>query len=128
MYNGKTNLLLSIGDVSKLLNIPSHTLRYWEMEFADFLHPVRTKGQQRRYNDEDIKTIEKIAGMLRVERYSIAGAKRALYEELKKDNQIEKTEKIVVPEVLANEIANLIKEKLMVKEETHEVNHGIMTI
>ncbi len=106
----REEILLSIGDVAKLLNIPTHTLRFWENEFAQFLHPVRTVGKQRRYTDEDIKTIEKIAHMLRIDKYSIAGAKRALYEQFHPEI---KPKSILIPEDIANEIANFIKDKLI---------------
>lgn len=69
---------LSIGDVSKITGLPAHTIRYWEKEFKDFLSPERTPGAQRRYNEQDIHIIEEIRHLLKVEGFSIAGARRQL--------------------------------------------------
>jgi DNA-binding transcriptional MerR regulator len=69
---------LSIGDVSRITGLPAHTIRYWEKEFAEFLAPNRTPGMQRRYGERDIEIIEEIRHLLKVEGFSIAGAKRQL--------------------------------------------------
>lgn len=45
----------SIGKVSKLLNIPVTTLRFFEENFPHLIKPIRTKGKHRRYSEEDIK-------------------------------------------------------------------------
>jgi DNA-binding transcriptional MerR regulator len=78
---------LSIGDVSKITNLPAHTIRYWEKEFAEFLAPDRTPGLQRRYNERDIEIIEEIRHLLKVEGFSIAGAKRQLTCRYKREAQ-----------------------------------------
>ncbi len=76
---------LSIGDVSKITGLPAHTIRYWEKEFTDFLTPNRTPGQQRRYDERDIEIIEEIRHLLKVEGFSIAGAKRQLHQKSKRE-------------------------------------------
>lgn len=75
---------LSIGDVAKITGLPAHTIRYWEKEFIDFLTPNRTPGQQRRYDERDIESIEEIRHLLKVEGFSIAGAKRQLHQKAKR--------------------------------------------
>lgn len=76
-----TQETFSIGDASRTLDIPSYTLRYWEKEFSFFFDTQRTKGNQRRYNDDDVNKFEKIHRMLKVDGYSIAGARRALQKD-----------------------------------------------
>lgn len=73
--------LLAIGNVSKLLEIPAYTLRYWEKEFNGFLNPNRSEGKQRKYENGDINLLIKIKKLLKEERYSIAGARQKLQEE-----------------------------------------------
>lgn len=70
--------LISIGDVARFLKIPAHTLRYWEKEFDFYLNPPRTEGRQRRYDEDSIERLTRIMHLLKVQGYSIAGAKRAL--------------------------------------------------
>lgn len=71
---------VSISIASYLTGVETHTLRYWEREFAEFLNPVRTKGGQRRYRSEDITVLKEIKRLLKDEMYTIAGAKRKLRE------------------------------------------------
>jgi len=75
------DILVGIGDVAKFLDIPAHTLRFWEKEFYFFLTPSRTTGRQRRYDDADIQRLGRIKHLLKVDGYSIAGAKRILQKE-----------------------------------------------
>jgi len=54
--------------------------RDWEQEFPDFLHPLRTRGGQRRYDENDLRTIYRLKELIHKQRYSLAGARRALSE------------------------------------------------
>lgn len=69
---------VGISVASRITGVEIHTLRYWEREFEDFLHPIRTDGGQRRYRPEDIQTVFVIKRLLRDEMFSIAGARRHL--------------------------------------------------
>jgi DNA-binding transcriptional MerR regulator len=71
---------VSISTASALVKVETHTIRYWEREFAEFLNPVRTAGGQRRYRPEDIEVLKEIKRLLKEELYTIAGAKRKLAE------------------------------------------------
>lgn len=67
----------SIREVSKIVGVKPHVLRYWEQEFRE-LHPKRTDGGRRVYTPEDIETILFIKELLYKDKYSIEGAKRRL--------------------------------------------------
>lgn len=54
------NQLFTILEVSKKLNIPKHTLRFWEKELNGLLVPLRTNGGQRRYSAENLGVLEEI--------------------------------------------------------------------
>lgn len=69
---------LTIGEVADLTGVPIHTLRYWEGEFEEFLHPKRTGGRQRRYDEDSVRKILEIKTLLKGEKYSIAGARQVL--------------------------------------------------
>ena len=56
----------SISEVSKLCNIKTHTLRFWEKEF-DGLMPVTRKGSRRYYQEHDMKLIKQIHHLLNEE-------------------------------------------------------------
>lgn len=80
----KDDPLISIRDAAKIIGVPTHTIRYWEKEFSEFLVPPRTLGKQRRYGDTQIDRLRTIHRMLKEDGYSIAGARRALI----KQNQV----------------------------------------
>ena len=52
--------LFTILKVSEKLNIPTHTLRFWEKELHGLLVPLRTTGGQRRYTTENLLLLEEI--------------------------------------------------------------------
>lgn len=59
-YMEKKNQLFSISKVSEKLDIPKHTLRFWEKELNGLLVPLRTNGGQRRYPMENLLLLEEI--------------------------------------------------------------------
>ncbi|MCB9358046.1 MAG: MerR family transcriptional regulator [Calditrichaeota bacterium] len=70
--------LYSIGQVHAITGIPKPTIRYWEKEFEEFLEPQRTTGNQRRYDEKSIADLEKINYLVKVQGYTLEGAKRKL--------------------------------------------------
>ncbi len=74
----KDDHLVSIRDAARIIGVPPHTIRYWEKEFSEFLHPPRTLGKQRRYGDLHLERLKVIFQLLKEQGYSIAGARRAL--------------------------------------------------
>ena len=67
-----------IQKVSKKLEVPRSTIRYWEAEFPEFLNPKRTPGGQRRYSEEDIYNLRRIKKLLYQKNRSIDEAKDIL--------------------------------------------------
>lgn len=78
----------TIGEVSNLLEVKQHVLRYWEKEFKQ-VQPRKKFGRNRRYTQEDIETLKKIKYMLYTQRFTIEGCKKKLQELAKTKNQIE---------------------------------------
>jgi DNA-binding transcriptional MerR regulator len=70
-------LYYSIGEVSQICDIEAHVLRYWETIF-DNLKPSKNRAGKRMYTEADIKTIMELKVLIKDEKYSTAGAKRAL--------------------------------------------------
>jgi DNA-binding transcriptional MerR regulator len=57
--------LFTIQQISRKLDIPKSTLRYWEKEFDGVIAPMRTNGGQRRYSLKHMAILEKIIKMKR---------------------------------------------------------------
>ena len=70
--------LFSIGQVHAITGIPKPTIRYWEKEFEEYLEPLRTTGNQRRYDEKSIADLEKINYLVKVQGYTLDGARRKL--------------------------------------------------
>ena len=67
-------LYYSIGEVSKMVNLKSYVLRYWETEFKQ-LNPPKNRAGNRTYRQKDIDLIIKIKDLLYNKKYTIDGAR-----------------------------------------------------
>ena len=78
---GKGKKYYRIGEVSELIGVEPHVLRYWEGEFRQ----IRTHrvAKQRLYRIEDIDFIRRIKTLLYDQGFTIAGAKRQIAGEHK---------------------------------------------
>ena|SRR5687768_14197702 len=70
----------SISEVSELLDVRPHVLRYWETQFS-MLRPRKNRAGNRMYRPEEIKLLYVIKDLLYGRRYTIEGAKRSLLAE-----------------------------------------------
>lgn len=73
-------LYYSIGEVSDLLDLEPHVLRYWESEF-EALHPRKNRAGRRVYTEDDIAVVRRIQHLLKEEKYTIAGAQQVFARE-----------------------------------------------
>jgi UDP-N-acetylglucosamine 4,6-dehydratase/5-epimerase len=67
-----------IREVSKELDVPESTIRYWESEFSDIVRPRRTQGGQRRYSQSDLDRLTQIKKLLHLKNRTISQARRIL--------------------------------------------------
>lgn len=72
-------LYYSIGEVSDLLRVKPHVLRYWETQFP-VLNPKKNRAGNRTYRVRDIKLLIGIQSLLYERKYTIAGARAKLKE------------------------------------------------
>ena len=72
----------TISEVSKLIDVPSHVLRFWETKFTQ-VKPIKRSGGRRYYRSEDIEVLSSIRELLYNEGYTIKGAKKVLKSHLK---------------------------------------------
>lgn len=68
-----------IGEVSRLVGVDTHVLRYWEAEFSG-IRPFRGKSKQRLYRRQDVDNLLQVKRLLHDEGYTIAGARKVLAE------------------------------------------------
>lgn len=70
-------LYFKIGEVSRIAEVPTSVLRFWETEFKR-IRPKRTPSGQRLYRRQEIEQILMIKDLLYQKKYTIKGAKRYL--------------------------------------------------
>jgi len=70
-------LFYRIGNVSEIVGVKPHVLRYWESEFSQ-IRPIKNKRAQRLYRKKDVELLIYIKELLYTELYTIAGAKKRL--------------------------------------------------
>jgi DNA-binding transcriptional MerR regulator len=82
--------LISISELSEKLGLVSkknkkplnHTLRFWETKFKQ-LKPLILPGKRRYYTIKDVETAKMIYFLLKVQGFTINGAKKAMNENIK---------------------------------------------
>ena len=78
----ESNLYRSISEVSDLVAVRPHVLRYWETQFS-MLRPKKNRAGNRMYRPDEIKLLLRIKELLYERRFTIAGARRRLLDERK---------------------------------------------
>jgi len=67
----------TISEVSELLDVPSHVLRFWESKFSQ-VKPMKRGGGRRYYRQGDIDALQHIRALLYDQGYTIKGAQNVL--------------------------------------------------
>jgi len=75
-------LFFKIGEVCELIRVQPHVLRYWETEFP-MLAPQKNRAGQRVYRRKDVEVVMRIRDLLYEEKFTIAGAKKRLLDEMR---------------------------------------------
>ena len=81
----------SISEVSELLEVKAHVLRYWETQFP-YLRPRKNRGGMRMYQARDLDLLRSIKEMLYERGYTIAGAKQRLIDDRRKAAETERSQ------------------------------------
>ena len=69
---------LSINDVSTRMDVPAHTLRYWEKQFPTMIKPTTGAGGRRYYRPETVTALEVVKELLYNRGMTIAGVKKLM--------------------------------------------------
>ena len=76
--NDKANdAFKTISEVSALLDVPQHVLRFWESKFFN-LRPLKRRGGRRYYRPNDVAVLRRIRQLLYVDGFTIQGAQKLL--------------------------------------------------
>ena len=67
----------TISEVSEMLDVPAHVLRFWESKFSA-LSPLKRNGGRRYYRPDDVELLVKIRDLLYRDGYTIKGVQKLL--------------------------------------------------
>ncbi len=76
--NDRNDVLYSISQVNAITGVGTPTIRKWEAAFRDYLNVVRTRGGQRRFDQEAVEKIELLKRLIYEEGLSLEGARKRL--------------------------------------------------
>jgi DNA-binding transcriptional MerR regulator len=75
-----------IGDVSRLLQVKTHVIRYWEHEIP-LIQPRKDSQGKRLYSDHDLQIFLRLKYLLHDRHYTVEGARDELFRELSGEQQ-----------------------------------------
>jgi len=102
-----TKLYYSIGELSEMLDVNASLLRFWEKEFKLKVSKRNKKGN-RLYSVKEIEEINKIYALVKVQLFTLDGAKKAMKS---KDKSLVFDSKLSVANKLENVKTKLLKLK-----------------
>ena len=97
--------LKTIGEVSQIINVPVHVIRFWEKKFNS-IKPIKKMGGNRYFDKNQISNLKIIKKLLHEDKYSIEGAKKVLTNKI----FIDKEKQILEEEIrsIINKLNNLL--------------------
>ena len=114
MSDQKRKRYYTISEVSTMLGIKSHILRYWEGEFPT-LRPRKNRAGNRAYTEHDIAVASQIKRLLYEQRFTIEGAKKQIRE--REDVPPAGNEQLAIP-----------FERLRVQHEIQSIRHELVRL
>lgn len=72
-----TKLYYTIGEVATMFNVNTSLIRFWEKEFT-IIQPKKNKKGNRLFTPKDILNFNKIYHLVKVQGFTLEGAKNAL--------------------------------------------------
>lgn len=100
-------LFYSIGEVAKLFDVNTSLIRFWEKEFT-VLKPKKNKKGNRLFTNEDLENLKVIHNLVKIEGYTLDGAKKVMTE-----NKEEVNKRIILRkklESIKKELENISKD------------------
>ena len=72
-----TKLYYTIGEVADMFQVNTSLIRFWEKEF-NLIQPRKNTKGNRMFTPKDIETFHKIYTLVKLQGYTLEGAKKAL--------------------------------------------------
>ena len=100
-------LYINIGELAQKFNVSVSLIRYWEKEFKQF-KPEKTIKGTRKYSKKNIETFNSIYRLIKVDGYTIEGAKEKLNSKPQIQSNQEAVEKLTELKEFLTKLKDLI--------------------
>ena len=101
-----------IGEVSRLLELESYVLRFWETEFSQLV-PLRTEKGQRVYTEEHITLLNRIKSLLYDQGMTIEGARKVLSSTESNDQGVDNIEHSALMHMQYEDVLEVVRHELL---------------
>jgi len=101
-----TKLYYTIGEVADMFSVNTSLIRFWEKEFA-IIQPKKNKKGNRLFTPKDILNFNKIYHLVKVQGFTLDGAKNALKNNVIPSSSVESTP------VITEEKSDVNKEEII---------------
>jgi DNA-binding transcriptional MerR regulator len=99
-------LYYRIGEVSQIVGVQPHVLRYWESEFRT-IRPQKSSKGQRVYSRKDVEKLLRVKDLLKNQGFTIAGARRQLSRPGVEESKPEDTTAPAAPSVAPSPVTSV---------------------
>jgi DNA-binding transcriptional MerR regulator len=89
MQEKSSKLYYSIGEVSKIFNVNTSLIRFWEKEFS-ILKPKKNKKGNRLFTQKDVDHLHIIFNLVKERGFTLEGAKKKMKDN--KDDKLDEAE------------------------------------
>jgi len=107
----ESKLYRSISEVSEMVGVKPHVLRYWETQFS-MLRPRKNRAGNRMFRPDEVKLLMQIKELLYQRRFTIAGARRRRLDERKEAPEAEIGSSAADRKVILHEVKSELKQLL----------------
>lgn len=105
-----TKLYYTIGEVATMFDVNTSLIRFWDKEF-DIINPKKNKKGNRLFTPKDIKNFNRIYDLVKVQGFTLEGARKALKRRTPTQPPMESADKNISDEIVSQ--LESIKEKLI---------------
>lgn len=96
-------LYYSIGEVANMFEVNNSLIRFWEKEFT-IVKPKKNKKGNRLFTQKDIRNFQRIYRLVKIEGYTLEGAKQKLRKKEKQNIEPNNNEVVQLLEALKKEL------------------------
>lgn len=109
-----TKLYYTIGEVATMFEVNTSLIRFWDKEF-DIINPKKNKKGNRLFTPKDIKNFNRIYDLVKVQGFTLEGARKALKRRTPIQKEIEITDASTTSQDVVEKLESIKKRLIELK-------------